>query len=122
MRVAIGVVAALVLAGSASAASTQKPVLKLRAETVQGLHFRANERVRLTFNGSKIFKRTVVRANADGSFTVRLPVATGACGGISISAVGEDGAHALAGMGFTNGCAPYQGGTKIPLRVPAPTA
>ena len=118
MRGAITLLAALVLTGSALAASAQKPVLKVKQATVQGTHFKANERVLVTLNGEKVFKRTYVRASAAGTFTIRLPFAQTHCGGFSISAVGEDGAHALAGM--ASACTPAVGGTKIPLRVPVP--
>ena len=99
--------AALVLAGSATAASP--PSLRIRSLQplrVQGLHFRSGERVRVTLVGSRRRARRVL-VGAAGTFSVRfVDAAVDPCSSFSILAVGSSGDRARLRHKPLPACAP----------------
>jgi hypothetical protein len=97
LLVTAGLVAAL---GSASSGhSSGRPALRLLDRspvTVQGRHFRSNERVKVTMFKEEVSVRTRrVKASRAGAFTASLPAAEiDRCDKIVIRAVGAGGSAA----------------------------
>jgi hypothetical protein len=90
------VVGALMVAGVASAAT--RPELRVKSldpMVVQGSHFRAKERVRVTVTtAAASWKRSAV-ATRTGTFKLEIErVPLGRCGGFSVSATGSRGSSA----------------------------
>jgi hypothetical protein len=109
----VAVVIALVWASAAvSSPPRPKPHLRLldRAPlTLNGTHFRARERVRITVVTTETQKRTV-RSARDGSFTTQLDgVTVGRCGGLAVQAVGARGDTASLKVLQPEDCAPGLG-------------
>jgi hypothetical protein len=105
MRVALPILAALVLAASASAQQAAKPTLEfagLTPITLRGEHFRPNEKVVIVATLPKTGK-VFVRTTASGTFRVELKGILDHCRGLSIVAYGAGGEHAATGIG-TIGC------------------
>ncbi|HZR95801.1 MAG TPA: hypothetical protein VFA56_08900 [Gaiellaceae bacterium] len=95
------------LAAAASAAQP-RPLLALHGTSpvhLRGAGFAAHERVTLTANGPKLWRRVVV-ADRHGTFALELPrvFALGRCSSFTVSAVGASGRRAVEGMGSTTGC------------------
>lgn len=88
---------ALLLAAPASGAATL-PALRpvsLQPLTVQGLRFRANERVTLLLASDGVASKRVVRAGARGRFTVRYTLRVDRCTSYTLQAIGARGSRAL---------------------------
>jgi hypothetical protein len=87
---------ALVLAAPAAGA-TARPALRpvsLQPLTVQGLRFRANERVTLLLASDGLASKRVVRAGALGRFTVRYTLRVDRCTNYTLQAIGARGSRA----------------------------
>ena len=107
-KAAAVVVGVLILAGVASAAT--RPALQLaslRPLVVNGSHFRAKERVRVTVTtASATWKRSTVATRA-GTFGIEIEsVPLGRCGGFSVSATGSKGSSATLKRPPLPGCMP----------------
>lgn len=105
MRIALPLLAALVLAASAAAQPAAKPTLDFTGMSpirLAGHHFRPNERVVIVSTLAKSPK-VIVRTNALGAFRATLSGIFDHCRGVSIVAWGPDGEHAGTGIG-TIGC------------------
>jgi hypothetical protein len=82
---------AVVLAGTALATASPRPVLRLgAANAVRGSHFKAHELVRVVFT-SEVRRVRVIRVSATGSFASALPAPTDSCSGMVIRATGASG-------------------------------
>jgi hypothetical protein len=84
-------------------------VLATRPLVVQGTHFRAHERVRLTAGTTATVTRTV-RTTASGAFSVRFAsVSIGRCETATVQAVGALGDRASSKVLRDQDCAPGLG-------------
>jgi hypothetical protein len=85
-------------AGGSEGVSGTKPSLKLVRPaplTVQGLRFKAGERVRLTVRHARNGRRTVT-AGPRGGFVVRFAgVVYDRCDGLLVTAIGSEGSRAV---------------------------
>ena len=88
---------ALLLATPASGAATGPALrpLSLQPLTVQGLRFRANERVTLLLASDGVASKRVVRAGALGRFTVRYTLRVDRCTSYTVQAIGARGSRAM---------------------------
>jgi hypothetical protein len=94
---------------SPTRAKPQLKVLATRPLVVQGTHFRARERVRVTVTTSTAVRRTV-RATDTGSFKAQFSaVSVGRCAGATIQAVGSAGDRASSKVLQAQDCAPRLG-------------
>jgi hypothetical protein len=94
---------------SATRARPQLKVLATRPLVVQGTHFRARERVRVTATTTEAVMRTV-RATAAGSFQAHFTsVSVGRCSGATVKAVGAAGDRASFKVLQDQACAPGLG-------------
>jgi len=90
-------------------AKPQLKVLATRPLVVQGMHFRARERVRVTATTTEAVVRTV-RATAAGAFKAQFPtVSVGRCEGAALKAVGATGDRASFKVLQDQDCAPGLG-------------
>jgi hypothetical protein len=90
-------VAALSVSAIAPAAGTAPArirVVDLTPVTIQGLRFRAGERVRVVLNADRRYVRTV-RAGRGGSFSARFAVYADMCTAFNLRATGASGAVAV---------------------------
>ena len=84
-------------------------VVATRPLVVQGTHFRARERVRVTATTTRAVTRTV-RASATGSFRAQFSgVSVGRCDVATVKAVGALGDHASSKILRDEDCAPGLG-------------
>ena len=105
MRFVLPLLAALVLAASASAQTAAKPTLDFTGMspiTLAGHNFRPNERIIIVSTLAKSPKVSV-KTNAAGAFRATLGGTYDQCRGVSIVAYGPNGEHAGTGIG-TIGC------------------
>jgi hypothetical protein len=79
-------------------------IVDLTPVTVQGLQFRAGERVRVVLNADRRYVR-LVRAGRGGSFATRFAVYADACSAFNLRATGASGAVAVAKRKPPPGCA-----------------
>jgi hypothetical protein len=96
---------ALVVAAPAAGA-TSRPALRpvaLEPLTVQGIRFRANERVTLLLASDGVASKRVVRAGPLGRFTVRYTLRVGRCTSYTLQAIGARGSRAMLQHDFV-GC------------------
>jgi hypothetical protein len=87
---------ALVLAAPAGG-GTARPVLRplsLQPLAVQGLRFRANERVTLLLASEGVASKRIVRAGVRGRFTVRYALRVDRCTSYTVQAIGSRGSRA----------------------------
>ena len=87
----------LLLAAPAEGA-TARPALRpvsLQPLTVQGVRFRANERVTLLLASEGVASKRVVRAGALGRFTVRYTLRVDRCTSYTLQAIGARGSRAM---------------------------
>jgi hypothetical protein len=83
------------VASGAGTAPAKMRIVDLTPVTVQGLRFRAGERVRVVLNADRRYVRTV-RAGRGGSFATRFAVYADACTAFNLRATGASGAVAVA--------------------------
>lgn len=83
------------IAPAAGTATAKLRILDLTPVTVQGLRFRAGERVRVVLNADRRYVRTV-RASRSGSFVARFAVYAELCTAFNLRAAGASGAVAVA--------------------------
>jgi hypothetical protein len=79
-------------------AAQPRPVLRpisLQPLTVQGLRFRANERVTLLLAAEGVASKRVVRAGTGGRFTVRYALRVEQCTTYTVQAIGARGSRAM---------------------------
>jgi hypothetical protein len=94
---------------SAARAKPQLKVLATRPLVVQGMHFRARERVRVTATTTEAVIRTV-HTTAAGAFKAQFPtVSIGRCEGATLKAVGAAGDRASFKVLQDQDCAPGLG-------------
>jgi hypothetical protein len=94
---------------SGTRAKPQLKVLATRPLVVQGTHFRARERVRVTATTTGAVNRTV-RATAAGSFKAQFTsVSVGRCEGATVTAVGAAGDRATSKVLRDQDCSPGLG-------------
>jgi hypothetical protein len=103
MRTVIAVIGCM-LAFTGTAAAVQPetdakrpPALRLvkgKPLVVRGLRFKAGERVRLTARSGEEVRRGVARAGAAGMFVETFSLDFDRCGGLLVSAVGNEGSRA----------------------------
>jgi hypothetical protein len=94
----LALIAALSAGAIADAAGTAPARIRIvdsTPVTVQGLHFRAGERVRVVLKADRRYVRTV-RAGRGGSFATRFAVYAEACTAFNLRATGASGAVAVA--------------------------
>jgi hypothetical protein len=88
---------ALVAVGCGAAPAKFAPHVSVphrRPVVVQGAHFRAHERVTVTFATDRMVRRTVT-ANLNGVFSLRFPgIYLRDCDGLAVIAAGNRGSHA----------------------------
>jgi hypothetical protein len=92
------------VASGAGTAPAKMRIVDLTPVTVQGLRFRAGERVRVVLNTDRRYVRTV-RAGRGGSFATRFAVYADACTAFNLRATGASGAVAVATRKPPPGCA-----------------
>jgi hypothetical protein len=107
------IIAALVWVSAALAVSERtKPRVRLldaQPFTLQGAHFRARERVRVTVSSANTVTKTV-RTSRHGVFLMTLPdFAISRCDGLAVSAVGRSGDRASLKVLQQQDCAPSLG-------------
>jgi hypothetical protein len=93
----LALVAALSVGAIASAAGTAPAglrVVDLTPVTVQGLRFRAGERVRVVLSADRQYVRAV-RASRSGSFLAKFAVYADVCTAFNLRATGASGAVAV---------------------------
>jgi hypothetical protein len=93
----VALVAALSVGAVSSGAGTapaKMRIVDLTPVTVQGLRFRAGERVRVVLNANRRYVR-VARAGRGGSFATRFAVYADACAAFNLRATGASGAVAV---------------------------
>jgi hypothetical protein len=93
----VALVAALsvsVVSSGAGTAPAKMRIVDLTPVTVQGLRFRAGERVRVVLNANRRYVR-IARAGRGGSFATRFAVYADACAAFNLRATGASGAVAV---------------------------
>lgn len=91
------ILVAVVAVGCGATAATSPPHVSVphrRPVVVQGSHFRAHERVSITFATDRLYRRTVT-ASTSGTFTLRFPgIRLRDCDALSVIAAGNRGSRA----------------------------
>jgi hypothetical protein len=120
LALAAAVLAVVAFSGLGSAASQPPTLLVLTRQplVVRGLHFQANEWVRLAaFSNGVTSKR--VHASSIGTFTTALPLLRyGRCNGLGIRAVGSLGSRATLGLKLPLPACAIAGPVTAPTRSP----
>jgi len=97
LRVAVAVVALMLVAGASSAAAPPRPTLRaltLQPLVVRGANFRPLERVKLLLSADVPASLTL-KATRGGTFVARFPaVKVGRCEGFVLQAIGLRGSRA----------------------------
>jgi hypothetical protein len=97
--IAAALLAALLGVGSTHAAgeTAKRPVLRIvdrQPVTVNGVSFKARERVRVTITSGDIRRTRTIRATPRGAFTVQFDLRLGRCASLSATASGSLGSRA----------------------------
>jgi hypothetical protein len=92
------------ISAGAGTAPAKVRIVDLTPVTVQGLRFRAGERVRVVLNADRRYVR-MVRAGRGGSFATRFALYADACTAFNLRATAASGAVALATRKTPPGCA-----------------
>jgi hypothetical protein len=84
------------IASAAETAPAKMRIVDITPVKVQGLHFRAGERVRVVLNADGRRHVRIVRAERGGSFATRFAVYAEACAVFNLRATGTSGTVAIA--------------------------